>query len=58
MAEEKYYTADEVGEKLNVTPKTIRDWIKSGKLHAFRFGNVYRISEKDINDFIEKSRIQ
>lgn len=48
-------TAD-VAERLNLSEKTIRNLIEAGDLKAFKFGRVYRISEENFNEFIEKSK--
>jgi len=40
----KYYTVKEAAEMLGVTPLTLRNWDKSGKLKAYRNPiNNYRI---------------
>lgn len=50
------FTTAEVAEKLNLSEKTIRNLIDSGELKAFKFGRVYRISEEQLNNFINQSR--
>ena len=50
------FTTSEVAEKLNLSEKTIRNLIESGELEAHKFGRVFRISEEQFNDFIEKSK--
>lgn len=50
------FTTGEVAEKLNLSEKTIRNLIDSGELKAFKFGRVYRISEEQLNNFINQSR--
>lgn len=50
-----FLTANEVAEKLKVTPQYIRKLIKEQKLTAERIGNQWVIQETDINDFIEKT---
>ena len=49
-------TTGEVAERLNLSEKTIRNLIDSGQLKAFKFGRVYRISEEELNNFINQSR--
>lgn len=49
-------TTAEVAERLNLSEKTIRNLIDSGELKAFKFGRVYRISEEQLNNFINQSR--
>lgn len=55
--EEKYLTPEEVAEKLDVTPKTVREWIKNGDLNGYKFGSKYRITENDYLEFLDRSRI-
>lgn len=50
------FTTSEVAEKLNLSEKTIRNLIDSGELKAHKFGRVYRISEEQLNNFIEQSQ--
>ena len=48
----KLYTVAEAAELLEITPQTIRGYIKSGKLHAQRVGRPYLISEESIKAFL------
>ena len=47
----RIYTTKEVAELLKVTPRTVQDWIKSGKLPALRYGRVLRIRAEDLAKF-------
>ena len=47
----RLYTTKEVAELLKVTPRTVQDWIKSGKLPAMRYGRVLRIRAEDLAKF-------
>lgn len=49
----KFYTINEVTEKFKVSRQTVYRWFKSG-LNKTIIGTVVRISEDDLNDFIEK----
>lgn len=44
-----FLTIQEAAEKLKVSERTIRRWIKQGNLPAFKIGKTVRILEKDIN---------
>ena len=44
-------------ERLNVTTRTVRNLIECGKLKAYKIMKDYRIEEKDLQEFIEKSKI-
>ena len=56
MAEEKYYTIDEMAKILKVAYLTVYRWIQDGKLVAYKAGKQYRIKESDFNKFIERKR--
>ncbi|GMA66263.1 helix-turn-helix domain-containing protein (plasmid) [Alicyclobacillus fastidiosus] len=49
----KFYTPQEVADTLRLRVQTIYEYIRMGKLPAARFGNRYRITEQDIEKFIE-----
>ena len=52
----KKYNVQQISELLNVTPETVRRWIREGKLNAKQTskkeGNV--IEESDLQKFVEK----
>ena len=45
------YTADQVAERLNLHVKTIRRYIREGRLKAKRIGKEYRVTRADLDDF-------
>ncbi len=52
MAEEKYYTIEEIAKILKVVYLTVYRWIQSGKLVAFKAGKQYRVKKEDLDSFI------
>lgn len=54
---EKLLTIKEVAKILRVSERTIFRYIKSGKLKASKIGH-WRISEKDLESFIKKTKNQ
>lgn len=48
----KVYTLDEVADILQLTRRTLYSYIKEGKLKAVKIGKYWRISEKNLEDFI------
>ena len=54
--DERYVTLPEVAERLKVSRRTVYRWIKDGDLNAYKFANEYRITERDIKDFLERRR--
>ena len=56
MTEEKFYTVKEVAALLRTTQRSIWKMINSGDLEAFTVRNAYRISERSLEDYIQKYR--
>ncbi|MBG3870459.1 helix-turn-helix domain-containing protein [Staphylococcus haemolyticus] len=48
----KTYTVDEVSELLGISARTVREYIRKGKLKAVKVGNKYIISEDNYRDFV------
>ena len=49
-------SAATVADRLEVSTKTIRRWIEAGALRVHRLGRCIRISEADLQDFIDQHR--
>jgi excisionase family DNA binding protein len=45
------YTPAEVARLLKVTPRTVRAWIRAGRLPARRYGRLYRVRAEDLAQF-------
>lgn len=45
------YTLKEVEELLQVTQRTLYNWIKDGKLTAFKAGREWRVTKEALEDF-------
>ena len=56
MIEDKWYTVEEIAERLKVTDQTVRRWLKSGDLIGTNFSGRtgWRIREADVNGFLEQ----
>ena len=53
--EERFYTIDQIAEKLGMHHKTIRKFITEGKLRANKVGKQWRISGHDLSIFMENN---
>ncbi len=53
---ERLYNCDEVAERYKVKKNTVWDWIRKGILPAIRIGKMYRITQKDLDEF-DKSTV-
>lgn len=51
---ENYYTPQEVAQKLKLNVRTLYKWIREGKLKAVKIGDVWRISENDLNRLLQR----
>lgn len=49
----KFYTIQETAEVLNVTPQTVRAYIKQGKLKGQRIGRPILITENNLKEFLK-----
>ena len=57
ISQVKLLTVQEVADWAKVSTKTVYRWIADNKIPAIRFGSrTYRISEKDLIDYLENSR--
>lgn len=52
----KFYTVPEVAEVLQVTPQTVRAYIKQGRLKSQRIGRPILITENNIKDFLQGAK--
>ena len=53
--QDKLYTLQEVADYLRVTRQTIYNYVTAKKLKAFKAGKEYRVTEADLQEFIQKS---
>jgi excisionase family DNA binding protein len=58
MAEETLYTIYEVADKLRVKDRTIRRIIMRREMAAIIVGKQYRITEKAVQDYLQRQTIQ
>jgi excisionase family DNA binding protein len=45
-------TVEQAAEKLQVRPKTVRAWLRSGKIPGRKIGRVYRLMEDQLEAFV------
>lgn len=50
---ERFYTVKELAERLHVNERTIRNLIKDGYLASYKVGRITRISEEQVNSYLE-----
>ena len=52
----RFFTVDEVAERLGVCDRTVRRWVKRGDLLAHRISHLVRIAESDLKAFLAQRR--
>jgi len=56
MTAEKLYTQEEAAEALGISPLTLGNWLRAGKIIGTKVGKKWRITENDLQAFIDKNR--
>ena len=51
----KFYTVQEIAQALQVTPQTVRAYIKQGKIRAQRIGRPLLITETSLKEFLNNN---
>jgi len=54
ILEKSYYNVSELVEILKVSSFTIREYLKAGKLRGRKIAKQWLVSEKELEDFLEK----
>lgn len=57
IMQDRILTPEQVGEKLQLHPFTILNYIKDGRLRGAKIGRVYRIRESDIEKFLDSQML-
>jgi excisionase family DNA binding protein len=52
MAVETLLTPDQVAERLHLSPLTVVDWLRQGKLRGVKLSKHWRVREADLQAFI------
>jgi len=57
MAEQQeFLTTRQIGDRLQLSQRTVQLWVSRGELPAYRFGSKLRIKATDLESFLEKSK--
>jgi excisionase family DNA binding protein len=51
---EALYTVEQVAKHLHVTPRTVREWLRTKKLKGVLAGRFWRIKESDLQAFLRE----
>jgi excisionase family DNA binding protein len=48
----EWLSVEDIANELNVHPDTVRGWIRTRQLKAFKFGRDYRVKREDYIKFV------
>ena len=51
---ERYLSAEQIAERLNVSAQSVRAWLRTGKLKGVRAGRLWRVRESDLAAFLDQ----
>ena len=54
--EKEYLSLEDVAETLGVTYQLIYKLVRAGELPASRLGKLYRVSRKDLEEYLERTK--
>ena len=52
--QDRLHTIQDIADECRVSTKTVRGWIKSKELAAYKLGRQWRISDKDLKHFLRE----
>ena len=55
MNEKKLLTPTDVANRLQVNERTVTLWLRRGHLRGFKLGKEWRVSARDLENFLEQS---
>lgn len=55
---ERLMTPEQAADYLAVAPKTMRDWLRTGRIRGVKVGRLWRVRLSDLEAFIEEPTIE
>ncbi len=55
MIEDKLLTPLQVAQRLQMNERTVTQWLRQGHLRGFKIGKEWRVSARDLDNFLEQS---
>ena len=53
---DQLYSVEEAAGTLGISPLTLGDWLRAGKIVGTKIGRKWRITERDLQAFIDAGR--
>ena len=54
---EQLLTPAQVGERLQLTERTVYEWLRDGRLLGLKLGRLWRIRPEDLEAFLDRTRV-
>jgi excisionase family DNA binding protein len=53
-----WLSTQEAARRLGITTRTLYRFVDEGQIPAYKMGRVFRLKRSDVDEFIDRSRIQ
>ncbi len=54
----EFLSVKDVAKRLNISAYTAAEWIRKGKIRAYKVGRLWRVTPTDLQKFVEESSRQ
>jgi excisionase family DNA binding protein len=54
---EQLLSPEDVAERLAISPKTVRAYLREGRIKAMKVGKLWRVRESDLQQYLKGDRI-
>jgi excisionase family DNA binding protein len=58
VAMERVLTPEQVADRLQISRLTVMEYLREGKIKAYKVGRLWRVTEDDLRSFFEHGRVQ
>jgi len=52
----EWLTLQQIADELQLHIETVREWVRTKRLNAYRVGRDYRVKRADLDKFLEERR--
>ena len=53
---DEWVTLQDIADELKLHIETVREWVRTRRLTAYKVGRDYRVKRSDLNKFLEERR--
>ena len=57
LNEDRFYSPAEVARYLSVNVQTVRRWIHTGELGAYKVGRFWRVNREQVEEFLKAHEV-